>query len=259
MCSNAKCIILLIAALKLIANLVKTIITSSFSFSPYYQGLNYTYENNTGYVIKTNAINTTFNASTDSCTNFTYDQFQYLTQSIGIANDNSMRSNLNAGLIKTFFFLGVIQLFSLDSMILSWKIVQSLSNDEQKSKNKIMTTIFFLMDNFYGVHFFAVSLIDFNKNCIDFNIQLIPITFFDISLYYLLSFYALSCYCSPCTLYLAKDQELSFIVMIFTFPLYLMALVLQIVSFLGSINSKINSALFFLNLIFNLFLVCIDN
>jgi hypothetical protein len=58
---------------------------------------------------------------------------------------------------------------------------------DEKKHIIISAVILFLKETFI-LNFFFVTIIDFNKNCIDLNIKLVPIQFFH-SLYCLLSFY----------------------------------------------------------------------
>jgi len=144
-----------------------------------------------------------------------------------------------------------------------------------------------------------VTMIDFNKNCIDLNIKLVPIHFFHISywllndyfcifLFLLLFFLVLLLYCLICyslskfydysiippayyithliasALWLYNNFILIFfcagiencLLRWFVFIIYLlyflMDLVFYIVAFLGSINSKINSALIIFRLLLNI-------
>ena len=105
----------MIGALRLAISLVIIIVTSSLSFSPYLKGLNYVYQNETGFVVKSDAFNSSLNVSKNECTNFTQDQYEYLMESIGLSsNTNSMHSKLNGALIKIFFFYGVFLIFFVD-------------------------------------------------------------------------------------------------------------------------------------------------
>ena len=105
----------MIGALKLAISLVIIIVTSSLSFSPYLKGVNYVYQNETGFVVKSDAFNSSLNVSKNECTNFTQDQYEYLMESIGLSsNTNSMHSKLNGALIKIFFFYGVFLIFFVD-------------------------------------------------------------------------------------------------------------------------------------------------
>ena len=62
-------------------------------------------------------------------------------------------------------------------------------NGEDLHEQNFFTVFFFLSENLIVSHFFAISMIDFNTNCITLNIKLVPIVFFDISIYYLLAYY----------------------------------------------------------------------
>jgi len=347
MCSErAKLIYFIIGSIKLAVAVVITVSTSSLSFSKYFEGLNYTYENKTGYVIKSNiTTNNNTNSNNDQCTVFTYDQYKYLTESIGIFNESpSIHSNLNRVLIKIYFFMGVIILTTTvitipyfnyyglknksrrnikeerknelkkdkldrkiarlensieqinerhdckDLKILYLKELNSLKserdpcfliklikdqfNNLNNIKDNISTILFFLNENLIVSHFFAISMIDFNTNCITLNIKLVPIVFFDISIYYLLAYYFTYIFILiisiPFYIFSVKkidngtdeDEDEYFLglkiylifVFLFIFPTVMISLVLYIVSFLGGLNSIINTVLGIVNSLINFYM-----
>lgn len=265
MCSKER-IKLIIGVFKLAVNLVIIIVTS-LSFSNYFKGVTYIYENSTGYALKSNV---NFNSSnfSEKCTNFNKDEFKYLMESVGLSN--SLHSRFNGVLIKLVFFIGVLYLF-FNIFVTSIINLGHLTKNEVLCISNSSFELFslFSLENIFVSSFFSVSMIDYSKNCIDLNIKLVPIQFFNLSIYYLLAFYSLCFIFITILIFLMlrhdDDRNDSFYSFSYCFHILLLiliiilfqliSLVLFIVSLFGSTNSRINAILIILNTIFNFILI----
>jgi hypothetical protein len=266
MCSKEriKLTVLIIGVFKLAISLV-IIITTSLSFSNYFKGITYIYENNTGCAIKSN-VNFNFSNFSDQCTNFTKDEFQYLMESIGLSN--SLHSRFNGVLIKLLFFIGVFYLFFNIFVTIIINLGHLTKNEVLCISNSSFQLFsLFSLENIFVSSFFSVSMIDYSKNYIDLNIKLVPIQFFNLSIYYLLAFYSLCFILITILIFLMLRHDNSeddpFYIYIYLYILLLIliiilfqliSLVLFIVSLFGSTNSRINAILIILNTIFTFIL-----